>query len=514
MRETYGYGIFYSPKSNYQPYIVLTYNEGTLVAYADDPGGYVDRTNQIVFSWHTTWPGFPIENATQTAAVLQWKNGSSGTVNSINISGSSTTYTMAANTLPESADLYWRVQTTTSDGSATSEWKSLRTVDTAAVASGISPNGQYIDGAQTVRFRWNYATESGTLPTGYDLQVKGPTDADFSTIKSETTANTYADVTAGTLPGGQIQWRVRAYNQSAVAGDWSDPLSCVVISAPNPPEVWIESETPRPTVAWSATGQLGYQVRVEGAYDSGTIFGTDKSFKIPVYLADGTTVIQVRVLGEYDYWSEWSGATAQIANGGTGTLTLTAAAANGDAALSWTAVENAVKYQILRGGKLIGETVETEYPDRYAIGSATYRVRAVLAGDDYVLSDSATVVLSVSSPRLTALDGSWIVMDMYTNPLPATQITATRDVALMQYAGIDYPVAEVSRHRTRTYVCNPAFPDPAQAAAFERLLGQPVFCKDQYGTAMLGVMSSVQRSAQHFYTQLTAIIQEIGGYDI
>ena len=657
----FGPDYVYSVNSEFAPYGVLYYDEGSPITLTDEPGGYVDRTAANTFRWHTTWVGFPVENLTQTSATLQWKDGSSGTVNSISISGASTSYTMAANTLPESDAIYWRVQTVTADGTATSEWKTLRTTDTPAVATPISPDSAYIDGTKTSRFVWIYQTDSGAAQQGYDLQVKGPLDADYTTIKSETTAATYADVPAGTLPGGSVQWRVRAYNQSSVAGEWSAPLTCVVISAPNAPEVWVDSATPRPTVSWSAVGQLGYQVRVSGQYDSGTRFGTEKTFKIPEYLAynevdifaaespltktsssyngvtytwsgdtctltGGTTAsqdsvkvlqtirsalpasvvpgriyylrfsssndqltgsypfsvrvifydannaqvgaqmffpkpraftvpdgaakwyvvlyvargvtltgdpwisdirllgsesgqgqntpIEVRVLGEYDLWSPWGRANAQIDTAGTLQMLLTGEAADGDASLSWGAVTGAEKYEILRLGVKIAETTDTAYTDRYAIGSVTYRVRACFAGDEYTISGSVTIALSVTSPRLTALDGDWIRLDKYTNPLPAAQITASREVALTQYAGIAYPVAEVGPHRTRLYVCNPAFSDHAQAAAFEQLLGRPVFVKDQYGNSLYGVMTSVQRSSQRFYTELTAMIQEIGGLDL
>lgn len=503
----------YSPLSSYPPYAILTYDEGSLVAFADGPGGYIDRTAPNVFSWHTTWTGFPVENVAQTSATLQWKNGESGTVNSITISGSSTTYTMPANTLPESSELYWRVQTTTASGTATSDWRAVRTVDTEGFCAGISPSGAYIDGTEETRFVWTYSTASGAAPSGYDLQIKGTADADFRTITSATTADTFALIPAGTLPGGSLQWRVRGYNQSGVAGEWSEPLSCVVISAPAAPEVWIEQASPRPTVAWSAVGQLAFEVRA-GSYSSGTIFGTDKSFKIPAYLPDGQTAVQVRVLGEYDLWSPYGQTSLTVANAGSGEILLTAQAQSGDAALSWTVAENATGYQILRGGKLIAETAETAYLDPYSIGSVTYRVRAVLPGDDYILSNPTSVQLSVPCPRIRALDGGWIELDTYTTPLPSLQITATRDVALMQYAGHDYPIPEVSRHRTRTWIASPAFSDHTKAAAFEQLLGRVVYVKDQYGSSLVGVMSSVQRMPSRFYTELTAVVQEIGGFDV
>lgn len=491
----------------------VTYNQLSLAAITDAPVGYIDRTTPNVFSWHTTWTGFPVETVAQTSATLQWKNGESGSINSIPISGASTSYTMAANTLPESSELYWRVQTTTASGTATSDWRAVRTVDTEGFCAGISPSGAYIDGTEQSHFVWTYSTASGAAPSGYDLQIKGTADADFRTIASATTTDTFALIPAGTLPGGSLQWRVRGYNQSSVAGEWSEPLSCVVISAPAAPEVWIEQASPRPTVAWSAVGQLAFEVRA-GSYSSGTIFGTDKSFKIPAYLPDGQTAVQVRVLGEYDLWSPYGQTSLTVANAGSGEILLTAQAQSGDAALSWTVAENATGYQILRGGKLIAETAETAYLDPYSIGSVTYRVRAVLPGDDYILSNPASVTLSVPCPRIRALDGGWIELDTYTTPLPSLQITATRDVALMQYAGHDYPIPEVSRHRTRTWIANPAFSDHAKAAAFEQLLGRVVYVKDQYGTEMTGIMASLQRMPSRFYTELTAVVQEIGGFDV
>ena len=498
------------------PRAVVSYTSGDPLAVADSPKGYVNPAAEIVFSWRTTWSGFPLVNITQTSATLQWKNGASGTVNSIPISGSATSYTMAANTMPESSELYWRVSTVTAEGNSTSEWTQFRTQDTGAFVTAVSPNGVYVDGAKSVRFLWSFVSDSGTTQKAYDLQVKGSMDADYQTIKSETTPDTFADVSAGTLPGGVIQWRVRGYNQSGIAGDWCTPLQAVVIAAPNAPEVWVDSATCRPTVSWSSVGQLAYQVRIEGTYDSGTVFGTGKTFKIPEYLAPGTYPIGVRILGEYDYWSPWGYASATVENGASGeSITLTASAQDGDALLSWTAVEDAEKYLVYRQGKRIAETDETQYTDPYAIGAVTYRVRAVFAGsDDYALSDPATVTLSVRTPRLITPGGSWIDLGLSTEPLPAPTIVATQAVTLMTYAGVEYPVPEIAPHKTRTYTCSPAFRTAQEAAVLESLLGQAVFLKDQNENSMTGVLTAVQLRPGSMYTVVSITVNEIGGVSL
>lgn len=512
---------FWAGKGNWtisaaSPSLTLTYNEGLIVAVAGSPSGYIDKATETIFTWRTTWTGFPVENVAQTSATLQWKDGESGTVNSIPISGSATSYTMAADTLPESDAILWRVQTVTASGNGTSSWISVRTVDTEAVVSGVSPDGMYIDGTETSRFVWHYQTASGTAQKGYDLQVKGPSDTEYQTIKSETTPNTFALVPAGTLPPGAIQWRVRGYNQSSVAGEWSAPLQAVVIAAPLAPEVQIVSATCRPTVSWTSVGQLAYQVRIEGVYDSGTVFGTGKTFKIPTYLETSTYAIGVRILGEYDYWSPWAYASAAIENAyDDQKIMLTAAAQDGDAVLSWTPEENAEKYLVYRQGKLIAETTETQYTDPYAIGGTTYRVRAVFASsDDYVLSGSASVMLSVRAPRMITPGGTWIDLGLSTEPLPAPTIVAAQAVTLMTYAGVEYPVPEIAPHKTRTYTCSPAFRTAQEAAVLESLLGQVVFLKDQNENSLTGILTAVQLRPGSMYTVASITVNEIGGVSL
>lgn len=643
----------YTPNSEYKPYALLYYNEGSKVAYADAPGGFLDRGQAQTFSWHTTWVGFPIEAAPQTSAKLQWKNGSSGTVNTIDISSSSTTYTMAANTLPESAELYWRVQLVSSGTTVTSSWKAIRTTDTEGVATAISPNGTYVDASEPVRFTWNYATETGTAQSAYDLQIK-TASADWTTIASDSASDTFCDVPTGTLPGGSIQWRVRGYNQTGTAGPWSAALPAVVIAAPDAPEIWATQVSPRPTVAWSAVGQVAYELRF-GQHETGVLFGTDKTAKCPVYLADGATQISVRVQNDYGLWSPWSSTTVNVANSDavskprvaalpgmeetqitiaalttfsswttgsrinptagsnntgypgymrTGYVTawttplrirmtdpdyvfcvwtysaasvssavytpnanysgtdmiltktlganrfriavgradgadlttdyadetsdayrilhaletwaLTPAAEDGaDARLAWCEIPDASGYILYRNGEPFAETTDTTYTDRYSVGDTSYAVRAVFAdSDNYRLTDTVICTVSVPAPRITALDGEWIDLGLSTTAIPTTAVATAPDLALMTYAGVEFPVPEFAPHKTRTYTCNPAFRDPGEARAFERLLGAPVFVKDQYGNSMLGVMTSLNRIHSTFYTACTAVIQEIGGVKV
>lgn len=500
----------YSPASEHPPALIAYYEEGGLTVYPDSPSGYVDETETLRFAWHTTWVGFPVENIEQTSATLQWRNGTSGTVNSITISGNTTEYTMPANTLPKSQQIQWRVLAETVEGSAESSWRSLQTEDSYPTVKGISPAGTYIDGTDVVRFVWEYASDTGAPQKRYDLQYKTNT-SDWIDLRSETSADAFSDVPAGVLPAGAIQWRVRGYNQDDIASAWSDPLSAIVISAPATPTVTVTSVSPRPTVSWTAIDQQAYQVRF-GTYDTGTLFGTTKSMKSTVFLPDGRTSVYVRVMNLYGFWSPWGTASLTVANIPSETALNLSVSGTQDATLSWTEDPAAESYHIYRNGEKIAETNQTTYTDRYSIGQTSYFVRAVYSGNDYY-TDSKTVAVNLTTdcPIITATDGDWVRLEYSTTSLPAVQIDSGQTIGMMTYNGTDYPVPELSPHRTRTYILNAAFKDVSEALRFEALIGRVCCLKDQYGNRIIGMISNVTRAHSRFYTVCTATLNEIGG---
>ena len=503
-------GRVYSPTDSTPAYLELTYDEQRLLTYLDSPSGYVDETGALRFAWHTTWVGFPVENIAQTSATLQWRNGTSGTIHSIAISGDVTEYTMPANTLPQSQEIQWRVLAETVEGSAESSWRSLQTEDSYPTVKGISPAGIYVDGTDVVRFVWEYASDTGAPQKRYDLQYKTNT-SDWIDLRSETSADAFSDVPAGVLPAGAIQWRVRGYNQDDIASAWSDPLSAIVISAPASPTVTVTSVSPRPTVSWTAIDQQAYQVRF-GTYDTGTLFGTTKTMKSPVFLPDGRTSVYVRVMNLYGFWSPWGTASLTVANIPSETALNLNVSGTQDAVLSWTEDTNAAGYHIYRNGEKIAETNQTTYTDRYSIGQTSYFVRAIYSGNDYY-TDSKTVAVTLSTdcPIITATDGDWVRLEHTTTALPTVQISSTQAVGMMTYNGTDYPVPELSPHRTRTYILNAAFKDVSEALRFEALIGRVCCLKDQYGNRIVGMISNVTRAHSRFYTVCTATLNEIGG---
>ena len=135
---------------------------------------------------------------------------------------------------------------------------------------------------------------------------------------------------------------MRTYNADSIAGSWSNELTIVVIAAPAAPVAQIDVISPRPKISWTSQDQQAYQVQM-GTYDSGLQFGTAKSFKCPVYLPNGSTRMRVRVLNEYNLWSDWTEIIATITNV-PGTAPVLAIEAGNKAQLSRAEHERAGEY--------------------------------------------------------------------------------------------------------------------------------------------------------------------------
>ncbi|MFR7742812.1 MAG: hypothetical protein ACLU3I_05640 [Acutalibacteraceae bacterium] len=65
-------------------------------------------------------------------------------------------------------------------------------------------------------------------------------------------------------------------------------------------------------ITWQTSEQEAYQLTLSSGYASGTVYGTEKAWRSPVYLADGSYTVRVRVQNKYGMWSEWSAAALPV----------------------------------------------------------------------------------------------------------------------------------------------------------------------------------------------------------
>lgn len=500
--------IFYGVKSSYKPFLECEYSDDDVGIQASDfapsSGAFVNRKQKNTFTWackdDTDLTQVCFAEIKQTSAVFEWRVKNASASNTISVSGATTACTVPANTFP-SGTIEWRVKVTANSGTTTtSAWQEITTTDVTPTAKPVSPSGIVIDATIVNRFSWQHIISTGTPQSKADLQwsADGTT---WNTLATVTGENQYYDVPANKFTSGTKYWRVRTYNTDGTASAWSDKAEFIAINAPSAPSIVIQSTGPRPRITWQTSEQEAYQLTLSSGYASGTVYGTEKAWRSPVYLADGSYTVRVRVQNKYGMWSEWSAAALPVSHTEGEAITLTATAGH-EAALTWQTAGSYDFYLVERDGVAIARTVQKQYIDHTSIGSVTYRVRGCYdESDNYGVSNSDTAEILPETNMICDLEtGVWLEMRLSETQLRTNRTSFSAGVSTVHLAGLAYPVEERSEQRDRALSVACAWPHAQRAAALalEALVGRLVCLKDRYGNMAIGSLPSLESNCDEF----------------
>ena len=500
--------IFYGEKSTRKPFLTCEYSNDNVGIKADNfspsSEAFVNRLQKNTFTWDATDDTATTQvcfaEIKQTSAVFEWRVKNASTSNTISVSGATTACTVPANTFP-SGTIEWRVKVTANSGTTTtSAWQEITTTDVTPTAKPVSPSGIVIDATTVNRFSWQHIISTGTPQSKADLQwsADGTT---WNTLATVTGENQYYDVPANKFTSGTKYWRVRTYNTDGTPSEWSDKAEFIAINAPSAPSIVIQSTGPRPRITWQTSEQEAYQLTLSNGYASGTVYGTEKAWRSPVYLADGSYTVRVRVQNKYGMWSEWSAAALPVSHTEGEAITLTVTAGH-EAALAWQTAGSYDFYLIERDGVAIARTTQKQYVDHTSIGSATYRVRGCYAdSDNYGVSNSATAEILPETNMICDLEtGVWLEMRLSETQLRTNRASFSAGVSTVHLAGLAYPVEERSEQRDRAISVACAYPHSQRAAALalEALVGRLVCLKDHYGNMAIGTLPSLESNIDEF----------------
>lgn len=500
--------IFYGEKSTRKPFLTCEYSNDNVGIKADNfspsSKAFVNRLQKNTFTWDATDDTATTQvcfaEIKQTSAVFEWRVKNASTSKTISVSGATTACTVPANTFP-SGTLEWRVKVTANSGTTTtSAWQEITTTDVTPTAKPVSPSGIVIDATIVNRFSWQHIISTGTPQSKADLQwsADGTT---WNTLATVTGENQYYDVPANKFTSGTKYWRVRTYNTDNTPSEWSDKAEFIAINAPSAPSIVIQSTGPRPRITWQTTEQEAYQLTLSSGYASGTVYGTEKAWRSPVYLADGSYTVRVRVQNKYGMWSEWSAAALPVSHTEGEAITLTVTAGH-EAALTWQTAGSYDFYLIERDGVAIARTTQKQYVDHTSIGSAIYRVRGCYAdSDNYGVSNSATAEILPETNMICDLEtGVWLEMRLSETQLRTNRASFSAGVSTVHLAGLAYPVEERSEQRDRALSVACAWPHAQRAAALalEALVGRLVCLKDRYGNMAIGSLPSLESNCDEF----------------
>lgn len=511
--------IFYGEKSTRKPFLTCEYSNDNVGIKADNfspsSGAFVNRFQKNTFTWDaeddTDLTQVCFAEVKQTSAVFEWRVKNASTSKTISVSGATTACTVPANTFP-SGTLEWRVKVTANSGTTTtSAWQEITTTDVTPTAKPVSPSGIVIDATIVNRFSWKHIISTGTPQSKADLQwsADGTTWNTLATVAGE---NQYYDVPANKFTSGTKYWRVRTYNTDNMASEWSDKAEFIAINAPSAPSIVIQSTGPRPRITWQTSEQEAYQLTLSSGYASGTVYGTEKAWRSPVYLADGRYTIRVRVQNKYGMWSEWSAAALPVSHTEGEAITLSVDAAH-EAALTWQTAGSYDFYLIERDGVAIGRTVQKQYVDHTSIGSVIYRVRGCYAdSDNYGLSNAVTAEILPDTAMICDLEsGTWQRLPLSETILRTNRISRAATISTVHLSGLAYPVAERTEFRDMAMQISCAFTakNRAAALALEALVGRLVCAKTTQGDMVTGYLAALEKTADAIMSRYSFEIQNI-----
>lgn len=511
--------IFYGEKSTRKPFLTCEYSNDNVGIKADNfspsSGAFVNRFQKNTFTWDaeddTDLTQVCFAEVKQTSAIFEWRVKNASTSKTISVSGATTACTVPANTFP-SGTLEWRVKVTANSGTTTtSAWQEITTTDVTPTAKPVSPSGIVIDATIVNRFSWKHIISTGTPQSKADLQwsADGTT---WNTLVTVTGENQYYDVPANKFTSGTKYWRVRTYNTDGTPSEWSDKAEFIAINAPSAPSIVIQSTGPRPRITWQTTEQEAYQLTLSSGYASGTVYGTEKAWRSPVYLADGSYTVRVRVQNKYGMWSEWSAAALPVSHTEGEAITLSASESH-EAALTWQTAGSYDFYLIERDGVAIGRTVQKQYVDHTSIGSVTYRVRGCYdESDNYGVSNSDTVEVLPETNMICDLEtGVWLEMRLSETQLRTNRTSFSAGVSTVHLSGLAYPVAERTEFRDMAVQISCAFTakNRAAALALEALVGRLVCAKTTQGDMATGYLTALEKNADAIMSRYSFEIQNI-----
>lgn len=308
------------------------------------------------------------------SATFYWRDRSSGPYNELPMTpdGSRASVLIPANTFPVGTVQWYAEATDTTGNTTITDTYTLSTLTAAVQAVPLSPIDTVESGSGEIVFRWNYGSIDGSPQGAAEIQTSTNVE-EWETLATVTGAGVREYTAAAyTFEAGAVYWRIRAKTETGDYGPWSEAVSFVCYSAPLVEGVMADG-APWATITWQTSGQLAYEIELDGE-SVGIFFGAeDRAFTLLEPLADGTHTVRVRAQNKYSLWSEWAEAIFYVENGAASPAITLRAEASEDAVLSW------------KGGSSVAPPRITVQPiDMQALaGRVSFALKAEGAGLSY-----------------------------------------------------------------------------------------------------------------------------------
>lgn len=453
-----------------KPFVDLTYTMAPTAPVLTSPNGGESINTLHTITWNPATDQETAQNALRYHIQLSTDNKQTWSDILALTAPGATSYEHNFAGAPESSVCFVRIRAY--DGGAYGPWDDsdgafMIAHNVAPLApTNLAPAAGAVDRSVTQRLSWVH--QDAGDQSKFDLRWSSNGGADWNMV-TVATPNQYWDAAPGTLPAGQIVWQVRTYDQENLVGPYSAQASFVAGDTPSMPVISYPEDggtvpISRPTVQWSSSGQVGYQVLLttaggETVWDSGDVTSENKAQTIGTDLDNGTVrIVKVRIRSASGLWSSWDTAEFTVSYTPAAAPVLTAIPLGTQGKIR-TAIVNpmptppepaAVHNDLYR--RQIGTEVWVRLAAEMAPGVAfdDYTAASGVAYEYQVraLAENGTAIYSAIINATLALTGLWLhdVLDPGGTILHITRNTGRApfwkaDVTMLQLEGRRLPMA-------------------------------------------------------------------------
>ena len=275
---------------------------------------------------------------------------------------------------------------------------------------------------------------------------------------TEEDANFYQTIPANTFEMAEYEYKVVNYYIYDNFPLESEAIDFNVIGPSAAPTINSVTNDSIPLISWTDVNQEAYEVRIKdlnqkAIYDSGIIAGSNQSFRLPMMLADGTYIVEVREINTFGFYSEWGSFEFTINPTAVNAPTNIFATTNNKygVEISGTPDENAQKTYVVRRKvgsddvEILGEYTGGIFTDYTAEGNTFYEY--TLRNYNYAYNDGFWIPIQVKVKQVVIRDGrnpeNFIPLDKSERESFGPQWTEDADRVLFNCLGRRYPVKEV-----------------------------------------------------------------------
>jgi len=445
------WSIYSHRSSTNQPYVVIEYGdvppEPPTSLY---PSGAMMSTRDVIkFAWSHG------SEVSQKSFELQYSLNGGSSWTTISQTSADQFYDMPANTLPETGSVTWKVRTTDLNDEISDYTTATFTLGIPPQKAPIpvSPISQYISETVDTWFEWIFTGGAASdTQSKADLQYSLDNGSTWTT-KTQTSANTYMTLSAGTFKKGNVTWRVRTYNNWNEASPWSESKTFTIIGSPATPLIVSVSNKARPTVKWQTQEQQIYELEIlkddTVIYKTGSIpNANDREHLVTIYLENGDYIVRIRIANEYSLYSSWAEKRFTISTPKPAKPSISVY--NGVSGVTLK-TDSKLKSIVYRDGEPVGEMAGGTFTDYTGESEREYRyfIRVIDAGDNFadsiIKSGKCRLIYNTIAPFNNP--GEYIKLKYGLDADPVKNGEFTVSATLNYFDGRTYPVPEYSEYR-------------------------------------------------------------------